>query len=41
MFRFIDDLLTVNDDIEFEKHIPDIYPPELKLSKENTPRFTN
>ena len=35
MFRFIDDLLVVNDDDEFSKFIKNIYPPELKLTKEN------
>ena len=35
-FRFIDDLLTVNDDGEFEKNISRIYPPELELKKEHS-----
>ena len=33
-FRFIDDLLAVNDDGEFERSFKDIYPPELELKKE-------
>ena len=36
IFRFIDDLLAVNDDGEFEKNIKKIYPKELELKKENT-----
>ena len=32
-FRFIDDLLSLNDDSTFEKHYKD--PTELKLKKEN------
>ena len=35
VFRFIDDLLAVNDGDEFEKHHSEIYPPELELKKEN------
>ena len=35
VFRYIDDLLTLNDDDEFERSFPDIYPPELVLKKEN------
>ena len=34
-FRFIDDLLSLNDDSTFEKHYKDIYPTELELKKEN------
>ena len=34
-FRFIDDLIAINDDGEFEKNFPDIYPPELELKKEH------
>ena len=34
-FRFIDDLLTLDDGGEFFKNILDIYPPELQLNKEN------
>ena len=34
-FRFIDDLLSLNDDSTFEKHYKDIYPIELELKKEN------
>ena len=34
-FRFIDDLLSLNDDSTFEKHCQDIYPTELELKKEN------
>ena len=35
VFRYIDDLLAVNDGDEFEKHYSEIYPPELELKKEN------
>ena len=35
-FRFIDDLLTVNDDGEFEKCHGNIYPAELELKKEHS-----
>lgn len=34
-FRFIDDLLSINDGGEFEKHHHEIYPKELQLKKEN------
>ena len=34
-FRFIDDLLSLNDDSIFEKYQKDIYPPELELKKES------
>ena len=34
-FRFIDDLLSLNDANTFEKHYKDIYPTELELRKEN------
>ena len=34
-FRFIDDLLSINDGNEFEKNIHDIYPEELELKREN------
>ena len=34
-YRFIDDLLAVNDDGEFEKCFKDIYPEELELKKEH------
>jgi len=33
--RYIDDLVTPNDDNEFSKSYLQIYPPELKLNKEN------
>ena len=33
--RFIDDLLAINDDGEFEKCFRDIYPEELELKKEH------
>ena len=33
--RYLDDIFTI-DNPEFEKHISDIYPAELKLNKENT-----
>ena len=32
--RYLDDIFTI-DNPEFEKHIPDIYPTELKLNKAN------
>ena len=35
VFRFIDDLTTLNDWGEFEQHFHEIYPPELELKKEN------
>ena len=35
-FRFIDDLLAINDGGMFEKYYKDIYPKELELKKENT-----
>ena len=35
IFRYIDDLLAVNDGNEFEKHHKEIYPTELELKKEN------
>ena len=31
-FRFIDDLLSLNDDSTFEKNYKDIYPTELELT---------
>ena len=34
-FRFIDDLLTINDGDEFSKHFKEIYPPELELNLEH------
>ena len=34
-FRFIDDLLAINDGDEFERYHSQIYPPELELKKEN------
>jgi len=34
-FRFIDDLVAINDDGEFEKCHKNIYPSELELKKEN------
>ena len=35
IFRFIDDLLAINDQGEFGKSFLEIYPPELVLNKEN------
>jgi len=35
IYRYIDDLQTINDDGEFERSIGEIYPPELVLNKEN------
>ena len=34
-FRFIDDLVAINDDNEFEKCFHEIYPVEIELGKEN------
>ena len=34
-FRFIDDLVSLNDDSTFKKHYKDIYPTELEPKKEN------
>ena len=36
IFRFIDDLNSINDGGEFESNYSDIYPEELQLGKENT-----
>ena len=36
VFRFIDDLIAINDGGEFENNYLEIYPPELILKKENT-----
>lgn len=36
IYRFIDDLLAVNDGGEFERYHSQIYPQELELKKENT-----
>ena len=38
-FRFIDDLLSLNDDSTFEKHYKDIYPTELELKKDSNSNF--
>ena len=35
VFRFIDDLLAINDGEQFLNNFLDIYPPELELKKEN------
>ena len=35
-FRFIDDLIVMNDDGEFEKHMGETYPPKMILTKEST-----
>ena len=35
IFRFIDDLNSINDGGEFESNFSKIYPEELQLSKEN------
>ena len=35
IYRFIDDLNSINDYGEFERCYKDIYPPELELGKEN------
>ena len=36
IFRFIDDLIAINDGNEFENHYNEIYPSELILKKEKT-----
>ena len=36
IFRFIDDLIAINDGNEFENHYNEIDPSELILKKENT-----
>ena len=36
VFRFINDLITVNDGNEFENHYNENYPPGLILKKEST-----
>ena len=36
IFRFIDDLNSINDGEEFESNYSNIYPEELQLGKENT-----
>ena len=35
VFRYIDDLIAINDGNEFEKYHSEIYPSELELKKEN------
>lgn len=35
IFRYIDDLIALNNNSEFDKHYKEIYPPELELKKEN------
>ena len=35
VFRYIDDLISMNDQGEFGRSHPEIYPPELVLNKEN------
>jgi len=35
IFRFIDDLIALNDDGEFSKSFREIYPPEMELKREN------
>ena len=35
MYRFIDDLIAMNDSKEFENSLEEIYPAELELKKEN------
>ena len=36
IFRFIDDLIAINDINKFENHYNEIYPSELIFKKENT-----
>ena len=40
VFRYIDDLLAINDNGEFERNYLNIYPSELELKKENTTNDT-
>ena len=40
VFRFIDDLLAVNDGDEFEKYHSEIYPPELELKQATNEQWT-
>ena len=35
VFRFIDDLISFNDDGEFTKSFREIYPPEMEVKQEN------
>ena len=35
VFRFIDDLIALNDNDEFMRSHKDIYPPEMELKVEN------
>jgi hypothetical protein len=35
IFRFIDDLISLNDNGEFSKSFHEIYPPEMELKREN------
>lgn len=35
VFRYIDDLIALNDGLSFDSYHQDIYPPELELTKEN------
>ena len=35
IFRFIDDLIALNDDGEFARSFREIYPPEMELKREN------
>ena len=35
VFRYIDDLLALNDGQSFDRYYRDIYPEELQLNKEN------
>ena len=36
VFRFIDDLNSINDGVEFESNYSNIYPEELQLEKQKT-----
>ena len=36
IFRFIDDLIAINDGNELKNHYNEIYPPQFILKKENT-----
>ena len=38
-FRFIDDLLSLNDDSTFEKHYKGTYPTDIDLKKENNSNY--
>ena len=40
IFRFIDDLIALNDNDEFMRSHKDIYPPEMELKVENENNYS-